>query len=474
MRIKPVLFIILVLCCSCSFRALREAKQVVHEADSLFSIGQLYEDTTRLRQAAHTLNRFVHKEELARVYYYLGRNYSLLENDNISTDCYITSAQLLPNDRSLSGRLYCNMAYICAQQQKDSFAIILYQQAAEDFLVVGDTAGYAYMMLDLSYSYANSKQFEKADSIWKIAQSYCSNDKEKSLSMQYKAAYYNLQELGDSALLFLNQANYLSDRVYSDWQYALAYYHLGEMDSAERYSNKIIYNNCAPYGYQIGAYYILSAFAEANGDASLVLQYESERMDIKREDEKKGEGRIRAINNIEQCILHPERDKQRNYRIAAITVFILMIVMLVLFVVLWRKKQRELQTKKSQWDKAEIQIREMTERERLDHVIKTIEWIKTSKIEETLHWKDSVACKQSINYYLNMLADKLYCINSNITIKEIKFCVLILLGFKLEYCAVLLELSPGSMKNSKSRLAQKLRIQSSSLYNFLLDLVCQC
>ncbi len=120
------LYAILFLCLavSCTPRAVREAERTLHEADSLRAAGELLQDTVRLQHAADAFSRITHKEELARVYYYLGRNLSIAGRDDNAVDYYIAATRLKPKDNNLQGRLYYNMAYICSQQQKDSLAII--------------------------------------------------------------------------------------------------------------------------------------------------------------------------------------------------------------------------------------------------------------------------------------------------------------------------------------------------------------
>ena len=134
---------------SCGARVRREAAlQTIAEADSLRAKGVLYSDTAKLNEAANALCHYTHRIEKAKALYYLGRNYSAEGKDDIAADCYINADRLRPDDPELLGRIISNMAYICAQQDKDSLAIIFREKAIAYFRIANDTLNYILSEMD--------------------------------------------------------------------------------------------------------------------------------------------------------------------------------------------------------------------------------------------------------------------------------------------------------------------------------------
>ena len=69
-----ILLLITTLLLSCSPKALREAEEVVAQADSLRAAGQMYADSVRLAQSYNTLRawRIVRADDYAHVCYHYG------------------------------------------------------------------------------------------------------------------------------------------------------------------------------------------------------------------------------------------------------------------------------------------------------------------------------------------------------------------------------------------------------------------
>ena len=108
--------------------------------------------------------------------------------------------------------------------------------------------------------------------------------------------------------------------------------------------------------------------------------------------------------------------------------------------------------------------------ERKNYLKNTINYIQTSDLNKTLHWDNYFKSEECINHYFYQLADKLKIIYPKINLLEIRLCALILMNFKLEYCAQQFNTSIDSMKHRKSRLARNLGTTAADMHDFLFHL----
>lgn len=469
--LKRLFFILpyIVLCWSCT--PSQEAVQTLQEADSLFAEGELYTDTVKLKKVITSCNRFSTKEELARAYYYLGRNYSVQGMDYQAVDCYIAADRLQPKDNQLRGRLNYNMAYVCSMQQKDSLAILLYKKAGDYLLAATDTAGYAYALLDISYAYANLMKFEQADSLWQ--QVLLSSDSIKKEVDAYiwlvRAFFYCKQENGKEALrcLQLSDISVYSDYLYSQYLYTLAYFYNHQFEQSTISATHVIQNS-AKTGWLMGTYAILQKISFEQQNAIEAAHYEQICDSLQLQLEKRNEECIRAITKIENYLQNSVDYKFLYYNsIYLYTVIgvILALLLGVLSIILLQKRKHNTRQQQIIYQQ---QIKSLNERNR--QLINTIHWLERGNFQIILNWNDEKKMRQAVNEYFFYLTDKLLQINSQITHRDLQFCILILLDYKLDYCATVLEMSSGSMKTYKQRLAQKLGTTSKHLHTLLLKL----
>ena len=95
----------------------REAKAVVAEADRLLGDEKrITRDTAALNAAIKTLKGPVGylfaKQELAKAYYFMGRNFYYLNDFSTASDYYILCDRLNPKDPLYKGRINSCMGYL--------------------------------------------------------------------------------------------------------------------------------------------------------------------------------------------------------------------------------------------------------------------------------------------------------------------------------------------------------------------------
>jgi tetratricopeptide (TPR) repeat protein len=166
----------------------------------------IYSDTAVLGKTIRTLDnpfgRLFKSNTLGKAYYYMGRNYSLSNQIVEAAGCYIEADRLQIDDPIYRGRVNSNMAYICAQNNNDSLALIFYERASNDFKENGNEWRYSQTLLDRSESNILLHNYLVADSLLQIAQSY-------QFDSAYQARYYET-----CGLYFYEQQQYDSALVY--------------------------------------------------------------------------------------------------------------------------------------------------------------------------------------------------------------------------------------------------------------------
>ena len=273
------------ICASCKWQ---EAKEVIAVADSLDQTEHvIYDDTAALggviRRLDNPVGRLLMSNTLGKAYYYMGRNlddyYGQIKQ---AAECYIMADRLQIDDPIYRGRVNSCMGYICAQNNKDSLALIFYERSNKAFKESANEWYYAQSLLNISRCYIDIQSFIKADSVLQHASSF-------QLDSAYLARYceqkgrllYILQQY-DSALIYFNQG-----LDYWQWEEKRCFCYLKIMQiyckrdnivQAVKYAQYIIEQSKNP-NYLVNAYYCLIQDAKKKNSALLLSKYSHARAD---------------------------------------------------------------------------------------------------------------------------------------------------------------------------------------------------
>ena len=251
----------------------REAKAVIAEADSLLGKGVIMRDTTALRFAINTLDGplgyVFAKQDQAKAYYFMGRNFYYLNDFSTAADYYILCDQLNPKDPLYRGRINSCMGFLCKQDSCFEEALEFYSRSSCAFKESENEWYYAHNLLNVAEQYVNLREYAKADSVLDIAKDYEIDSAYYARMVDVKAlALYN-QQLYDSALVHLlsieNYPRNMEARCYSYQMIMQVYNLLNEHDTAIKYARYIITNSKNP-NYRSNAYYHLINDAKFNND----------------------------------------------------------------------------------------------------------------------------------------------------------------------------------------------------------------
>lgn len=485
-HITCIFIAILLIGCLTSCQSWREAKTVVAEADSLLVHKKtILRDTAALNFAINTLDGplgyIFAKQDLAKAYYFMGRNFYYLNDFSTAADYYILCDRLNPKDPLYKGRVNSCMGYFCKQDSCFEKALVFYERANEAFEKSGDEKRIANGLVSIAEQYVNLKEYDKVDSVLKIAEDYDIDSAYYADILDVKAmALYN-QQIYDSALVLLlgikDYPRNIEAKTYSYLMIARCYNQLLKIDKAKYYAEYVIthsYNS----SFRSNAYYILIQSAEIEGNINQLAEYSKCREDEDRNLQHVSESYACASAKLREYINNPF-----SIHVEEILIILFCIIVLAVWAIWYSRKRikRKIASEKklieqeiAQWKDGILQ--KMNEE-------KTISEIEKRKmiLNVVMDYADEFAIDKPIwdnDTNLFRLADScfgfiIYRLKHNYHLRncELKICLMVLLDFPNKEIARIVSYKEDSYPTIKRRLATKLGTSSSEMRNFLLDLI---
>lgn len=482
---KMLLVAVLVISCTSCARW-RDAKAVVSEADSLLVHHKIVtRDTTALNFAINTLDgplgHIFARDELAKAYYFMGRNFYYANDFATTAEYYILCDRMNPSDPMYKGRINSCMGFICKQDSCFTEALEFYDRANIAFEKTGNKRRVANGLVSITEQYVNLKDYAKADSVLKIAEDYDIDSAYYADILDVKAmALYN-QQIYDSALtLLLGIKDYprnIEAKCYSYLMIAKCYNQLLKIDKAKYYAEYVIthsYNS----SFRSNAYYILIQSAEIEGNINQLAEYSKYREDEDRILQHLSESCAQASATLRDYLNNPY-----SIHVKEILIVLFCIIVLAVWAIWYSRKrinikiasQKKLMEQEiAQWKDSILQ--KMNE----EKVISEIEKRKMI-LNVVMNYADEFAIDKPIwdnDTKLFRLADScfgfiIYRLKHTYHLRnsELKICLMVLLDFPNKEIARMVSYKEDSYPTIKRRLANKLGISSSEMRNFLLDLI---
>lgn len=492
MRIIICILGILHILTSCGWQ---RAKEVIAVADSLDQTEHvIYDDTAALGRTIRSLDnpigRVLMSNTLGKAYYYLGRNLEDYHQQIAdAAECYIEADRLQIDDPIYCGRVNSCMGYISAKNNNDSLALIFYERASEDFKESGSEGRYAHSLLNIIEFNIKLHNYIIADSLLRIAQTY-------SLDSVYRARYYETQGLYfykqqqyDSALVYFNQGlpywQSEEEKCFSYLKVMQISLEIGDLMKALPYSQLIIKKSNNP-NYISNAYYCLMQSAEEAGDITLVSNYASSREDMNRLLEKQKESYTQAVTIIEDYKHNPHPSRWFGI---VISCFLVLFFITIGSIIIYRKHTvtrlsdvtNRLQDTTTLLHEANEKIENLSthiqKQEDMESLPKSsyyfnknINSIRSEFPAPSNKWNDYKRLKKDIDPWLHNWLRALDQLN--LADREKILCVYTLLYPHLSTAklADYMNYDKAGIRVFKTRMVQKLGIQSSQLPSFLLKL----
>ena len=463
---------------SCSPRAVREAKSVVAQADSLWQAGMPCDDSIALTEAFTTLDtyQFLYPDDYAHACYHYGRLLREKENPVEAMLVFIHATHSHTRDYHILGRVYSNMGDICHLANEFDLSYDMYKCSGVMFLRNGDTLNYYYALNDMAFELAEQGKIQETKN---LLCEICT-DKDpyicalKALTIA-KAFAENNQY--DSVLCALKQSpNYYA------LHYVLmanAFWHMDYIDSSLYYAKKVLTSPDATEQNKYNMLYII-----LNHDSTLrnedIIALSAQRSDIETDILIPLHNQwAMAIQLLEQDLTH-ETDWLWLY--VLITTLAIMGSSCFIYVYRKRKRQELLSQKIDILEKTTTTIQEkhqeLTERYLIeykrieDRINSRCSMLQTNEsIKKILAWRDYKKMCNIVDKQFYLLASKLRDKHS-LKETEIRICILTLLNCGSEQMAELLYKSPTSIGTLKRRVANKLGTTSGEMRKYLIDNVC--
>lgn len=446
----------------------REAKAVVAEADRLLgNEKRITRDTAALNFAIETLKGplgyLFAKQELAKAYYFMGRNFYYLNDFATAADYYILCDRLNPKYPLYKGRINSCMGYLCKQDSCFEEALVFYERANIAFAKTDNQKRYANGLLSIAEQYVNLKEYNKADSILQIANNYDIDSTYHAMLIETRGLYFFALQQYDSALTyFLRIENFLRPleaRCYSYMKIMQIYNQMQDYSNAIEYAKYIILHSSNP-NYRLNAYYHLIDYAKMHDDVELLTNYSHERDDENRKIQDNAECYAQASSKLKSYILNPNPYGVINLCFAgAIILFLISVV----FAYIIYKRHQSVSRKNEEMvysqEEQRIAKRKLFERKIFDHSVYFL---------QPNIWKDTNKLREQANIYCGNIFYRLEE-TYHFSEQEMKICLMVLLEFPREQMANYLYVQPNTISKAKGKIAKILGTTSSDLRNFLID-----
>lgn len=481
---KMLLVALLVMSCTSCARW-REAKAVIAEADSLLVHKIVTRDTAALNFAINTLDGplgyVFAKQDLAKAYYFMGRNFYYLNDFSTAADYYILCDRLNPKDPLYKGRINSCMGYLCKQDSCFEEALEFYLRASCAFKESGSEWYYAHNLLNVAEQYVNLGEYNNADSVLLLASNYDVDSAYYADIMDVKAiALYN-QQIYDSALVLLlgikDYPRNIEAKSYSYLMIARCYNQLLKIDKAKYYAEYVIthsYNS----SFRSNAYYILIQSAEIEDNINQLADYSKCREDEDRILRHVSESYAQASAKLREYINNP------NYiHFKEILIVLFCIIVLAVWAIWYSRKRinikiasekKQMEQEITQWKEGVLQ--KMNEENAISEIEK-----RKMILNVVMNYADEFAIDKPIwdnDTKLFRLADScfgfiIYRLKHTYHLRnsELKICLMVLLDFPNKEIARIVSYKEDSYPTIKRRLSTKLGTSASEMRNFLLDLI---
>ena len=469
-RLRIILLLLPMLLASCEWQ---EAKDVIAAADHLDQTKHvIYDDTAALGQTIRTLDnpvgRLLMSNTLGKAHYYMGRNLSLSNHIAEAAEHYISADRLQITDPIYRGRVNSCMGYICAQNNSDSLALIFYERAHEDFVESGNEWRYAQSLLNVSLQTIELHQFNKADSILRIAQTYHLDSAYQARCCETCGLYFYEQQQYDSALIYFNLGlNYWKNEEEKSFTYLKimqVYLEVNKLAQAIPHALRIIQQSNNP-NYLINAYYCLMQDAKNENNTELLSIYSHARTDAQRLLLNHANNAAEANPKLEEYLSDPH-----PLRWVWITLSLIVVICIILAIgaVVYRQRNR---IACEQIVNLSVQLEEQQtihqEDKRYLEFNIAINNLLAKYPQPCKQWIDYNQLKQDIAPWLSDWIGELE--KMELSNAEYMFCIYSMLypHFSMQEIAGYMHYSYSGLRVLKSRLLKRLNVSSPNFHEHL-------
>ena len=487
-------------------RPVRDAQQTVATADSMrVNEGRLYDDSLALAEAYVTTGkwRYIYPNDYARACYYYG--YLLRQHGdqvaamrafiNGSHAPYLHRLIPLPQftDYHILGRIYSNMGTMCHLAGEFELGYDMYELSARSFYKADDTTAFYYALNAMALQLAEQNMHDETLSLLGKIEMECADANVLTKTWETKAILYKNLAQYDSAI-------YAAGQLYSNGYSAASgyvtmaqsYEHLGQLDSALFYAQRVLAMPNATSQEKYNMLYILT-YNNTSISSDEIKQRAEERADIDKE--ILDPLHIQLAQAID--VLLQDKNRKPYYISIGILIFVICILGMTTRIAalrIKRHRKQSLETIEAKFSELQHDISEQREKlyeetryeqqkqlclqqqqqqlfaEHLAIIEQNCTVIRSSNnIPDALCWKDFDQMCRYINDAFFMFVTKL-TVAGKFNEYEVRLCVLVLLDLDYETISHILKRAQNGIGKAKYRVAQKLGTTTGNLRQVLINL----
>ena len=452
-------------CISCSPRALREARCVVDDADSIWAEGKTYNDSIQLANAFNVLGgwRWIYPDEYVHACYHYGKLLREKDDPAYAMQVFIQATHARTRDLHILGRVYNNMGDIAHRAVEFPHAYSLFKHSANCFWRNGDTLNYYYTLNDMAFELAELGEKDSCYAILNMINKTLIPENNMLIALCYytqaKACLQHQQY--DSVLHYAHLSKQFYPLLSTTLQLAQGYSYLNIKDSAVYYASIVLHETSELFNIN-SALYILTQDDDSK-DRANVRQIAADRSDVQKLIEIQRGKLSQAVQLLEQ-------DLNRKPNLMWLYASVVTLIVLSISIEIYRQHQKRTHSLLSQ------KVEDLT------NAYSDLQSNKRSQIEQNceiilasptwrkdISWKEYEHLCESIDSLFYFLATKLkekHILNE----QEIRLCILVLLSIGRNQIAEILPYAPNGVGKLKYRVAQKLGTEGKNLRKYLICL----
>ena len=485
--------------------AVHESRHTLAVADSLrVNEGRLYDDSLALAEAYTLLGHWqlIYPDDYARACYYYGRMLRHSGDQVAAMRAFIAGSHApyvdrvvpLPwfSDYHILGRIYSNMGTMSHLAGEFVLSYDMYKNASEQILKTDDSTSYYYLLNDMALELAEQKLHDETLSLLGKIETECTDTNVLTKTWETKAILYKNLAQYDSAI-------YAAGQLYSNGYSAASgyvtmaqsYEHLGQLDSALFYAQRVLAMPNASDKERYNMLYFFVYHDSSAGEEEKMKRYE-ERADI----DNKNIDPVQEQLVLSVEVLRQDLDKKPHYMYLCFVLASIGLIVGVAWIAkthvkritkIEQKKHQQLTKQNAniladmsrlqanndalRQENADLSILHSERRaELMAQIVNNCEAIRNSeKWKDVFYWNKHDKLCEVADKHLNLLSTKLQMLEV-LNEREIHLCILVTIGnFSDKQLAQLLNYSEKSIRSIKLNAAKKLGTTSAHLHDFLMQ-----
>ena len=348
------------------------------------------------------------------------------------------------DDEALLGRVYSNMANMCRQANEHQRAFEVYALSAGHFQKAGDTLAFAYALNNMAWEQAALGHKDIAMTLIDSAVHIYPRPPLTDKIIETKAAACFFRQEYDSVLVYTTPP--ANDYLLTLRAQAFSFLQMD--DSASYYAQVLLPRTTNLFALD-DLYYILT-HNDSTANKERIRELSSQRADVQKTIKVRHGELMKAVE-----ILQQDLNSEKHSLIWIVALFLALGIGLCIWGAIIRKKQRRLQSEKSDFEQARLF--------ELEQNIRHLQEVEDLRSE--LEWTDFQSFCTQIDKRFNAFAAKLSA--QGLNEQDIRICVLVLIGLSHKEIAEMLNCSPKSIGKLKDLTAHKLGVSGGQLQDKL-------